>query len=141
MWENESTVGWVLLLSNAVSSLPGGTSVQVDARVKGPEPQTRLLVIIEPREKFNLKWGVDIGILRGIQWREPGNPLKCKVTNVATTPISLSKGIPVATVYSVNNFDTPRIQSLLKSLPQTYTGGKRNTLNVPERQAKSRESA
>ena len=70
VWEDKGTFDWVLRLSNAVSSLSGGTSVIVDARVKGPQPQTRLLVIIEPREKFNLKRGVDIGIPRGIQWWE-----------------------------------------------------------------------
>ena len=70
VWEDKGTLDWVLRLSNAVSSLSGGTSVIVDARVKGPQPQTRLLIIIEPREKFNLKRGVDIGIPRGIQWWE-----------------------------------------------------------------------
>ena len=35
VWENEGTLDWVLLLSNDVSSLPGGTSVEEDARVKG----------------------------------------------------------------------------------------------------------
>ena len=129
VWEDEGTLDWVLRLSNAVSALPGGTSVQVDARVKGPQPQTRLLIIVEPREKFNLKRGVDIGIPRGIQWWEPGNPLKCKVSNVATRPISISKGVPVATVYIVNNFDTPQIQSLLKPLPQTCTNDERKTLD------------
>ena len=49
------------------SALPGGTSAQVDDRVKGPQPQTRLLVIVEPREKFHLKRRVDIGIPRRIQ--------------------------------------------------------------------------
>ena len=70
VWESEETldVDWVLRLSNAVSSLPGGTSGQVDGRVKSPQPQSRLLVIIEPCEKFNLKRGVDIGVPRGIQW-------------------------------------------------------------------------
>ena len=85
VWEDEGTLDWVLRVSNDVSSIPGGTSVQVDARVKGPQPQTQLLVIIEPREKFKLKRGVDIGGFRGIQWWKPGNPLKCKVANVATT--------------------------------------------------------
>ena len=109
VWEDEGTVDWVLRLSNAVSSLPRGTSVQVDAGVKGPQRQSWLLVIIESREKLNLKRGVDIRVPRGIQWWEPGNPLKCKVTNVVTTPISISKGVPVATVYDVNNFDIPHI--------------------------------
>ena len=91
--------------------------MQVDAQVKGPQSKSRLLLIIEPREKFNLKLGTDIKVSRGIQWWEPGNPLESKVTNVATTPISIFKGVLVATVYSVNNFDIPRIQSLLKPLP------------------------
>ena len=115
--------------------------MQVDARVKGPRPQTRLLVIIEPRHKFNLTRGVDIEIPHGIQWWEPGNPLKSRVTNVTTRPISISKGVPVATVYSVNNFDTPRVQSLLKPLRQSCTEDERRALNAPERQAESRELA
>ena len=47
----------------------------------------------------------------------------------------------MATVYSVSNFDTPRIQSLLKPLPQACTEDERKTLNVLERQAGSRELA
>ena len=58
---------------------------------------------------------------------------------MVTTPISTPKGVPVASVYGVNNFDTPRLQSLLKTLPQTCTGNERNVLNVPEKQAESRE--
>ena len=141
VWEDEGTLDWVSCLSDAVSALPGGTSVQMDARVKGPQPQTWLLVIVEPREKFNLKRGVDIGVPRGMQWWELGNPLMCKVTNVATRPISISKGVTVATVYSVNNFDTPRTQSLLKPkpLPKTCTVDERNTIHGPERPAESHE--
>ena len=59
---------------------------------------------------------------------------------MATTRISVSKGAPVTTVYSVNNFDIPRVQSLLKALPQSYAGDERVTLNVPERQVDSRGS-
>ena len=99
-----------------------------------------LFVIIEPREKFNLKREIDIGVPRGIQWWESGNPLKCKVTNVAITPISISKGVPVATVYSLNNFDIGRIQSLLKPLPQACAVDERPPLSVPERQTDSRKS-
>ena len=40
------------------------------------------------------------------------------MTNVATLPTTISKGMAVATVYSANNFDVPRIQSHLESLPQ-----------------------
>ena len=53
------------------------------------------------------------------------------MTNVTTTPTSISKGVLVATVYSVNNCDIPRIQSLLKPLPQSYAVEERIILNVP----------
>ena len=141
VWEDGGTLDWVLRLSDAVSALLGGTSVQVDARVKSPQPQTRLLVIVEPRENFNLKRGVDTGVPRGIQWWEPGNPLKCKVTNVATRPTFISKGVLLAIVYSVNNFDTPRIQSLLKPkpLPQTGIDDERKIIHGPERPAEWHE--
>ena len=59
---------------------------------------------------------------------------------MATIRISVSKGVPVTTVYSVNIFDIPRIQSLLKALLQSYAGDERITLNVPERQVDSRGS-
>ena len=65
VWEDEVTLDWILRLSNAVSSLPGGTSVQVVGRVKGPQLQSRLLVITEPRDKFNLKWGLVSEVPRG----------------------------------------------------------------------------
>ena len=141
VWEDEDTLDWVLRLSNAVLSLLGGTSLQVDIRVKDPQRQTRLLVIIEPRAEFELKRGVDIGVPHGIQWWELGSSLKYKVTSVAATLISISKVVPVAAVYSVNNFDIPRIQSLLKPPPQTCTGDESNIPNAPERQTESRESA
>ena len=125
VWEDKGTLDWVLRMSNGVSSLPGETSVQVDARVKDPESQLRLVVIIEPREKFNLKRGIDIGVPRGIQWWEPRNPLKCKIMNAATTPISISKEVPVATAYSANDVDIPRTQSLLKLFLNLVPGMRR----------------
>ena len=73
-------------------------------------------------------------------WWELGDPLICKVANVVTTPISMSKGIPLATVYSVNSFGIPRIQSLLKPFPQSHAEDERITLNILERQTNSRES-
>ena len=64
-----------------------------------------------------------------------------KVPDVATTPISISKGVPVATMYSMNNFDTLQIQSLVKPLPQSCAGHEMITLNILEKQTKSCESA
>ena len=58
---------------------------------------------------------------------------------MATTTISISKGVSVDTVLSVNNFDIPRIQSLLKPFPQPYARGEKIALTIPEQQADSRE--
>ena len=67
VWKDEGPLDWVLHLSNGVSSLPGGTSMQVCAQVKGPQTQSLLLDITQPREKINLKRGIVIGVSRGIQ--------------------------------------------------------------------------
>ena len=140
MWEDEDTLDRVLRLSNDMSSLHGGTSKQVYAQVKGSQTQSRLLVTIEPREKFSFKRGIVIGVSRGIQWWNRGNPFKYKVTNIATTPIFIFKEVSLDTVYSVNNFDIPQIHSLLKPLAQSCAGDKRSTLSVLERHADSHES-
>ena len=42
-------------------------------------------------------------------------------------------------MYSVNNFEIPRIQSLLKPLPQTCTNDEKKTLHDLEKQAESHE--
>ena len=62
------------------------------------------------------------------------------VTNVDTTPISISKELPLITVNDVKNLDNLRMWFLSKALPQSYAGDERPTLSVPERQANSRES-
>lgn len=94
-------------------SLPGETSRQVSARVKGPQLQTKRLVVVEPLGGFDLAQGVDIGVSRGVKLWDPGSPLACRVTNVGTSGCLLSKETTLATVYSVNNFALPRIQALL----------------------------
>ena len=104
--------------------------MKVYARTKDPQPKSRLLVIIEPREKFSLKRGVNIRVPRGVLGWEPGNPLKCKVTNVASTSISIPKGVPVTMVYNVNNVDEPQIQFLFEPLPQSCTRDQRSKMNV-----------
>ena len=117
VWEDQATLDWIMRLDQDVS-LPGGTSRQVNARVKGPQPQTRLLVVVEPLGRFDLVQGVDTNVLRGLKFWDPRTPLACKVTDVDTSDRLLSKGAPVATTYSVNNYDPPRIQSLLNPPPQ-----------------------
>ena len=128
VWEDEGILDWSLRLSNNVLSLPGGTSVQVYARVKGPQPpSSHVRNSISDGESISESTAGYYGGSRATGLS------KCKVKNVATTPISISKKVPVAGVYSVNNFDIPRIQSLLKPLPQSCVGDERSTRSVPER--------
>ena len=114
VWEDEATLDWPLHLAEDVE-LPGGTSIQVLAKVRGPRPQKRVLLVVEPNAKYDLRSGVDIGIPRGVQFWEPKQPLRCKVTNVGVSTCSINKGTKVAIVFSMNNFDLPRLQSLLES--------------------------
>ena len=71
--------------------------------------------MVEPLEKIDLAQGLDIGVPQAVQFWYPCTRLACKVTNVDTSNHFISKGTPVATTYIVNNFDLPRIQSLLDS--------------------------
>ena len=95
--------------------MPGGTSIQVLAKVKGPQPQNRMLLVVEPSPRYDLRSGVDIGVPRGVQFWEPKRPLRCMVTNAGVSTCSITKGTKVAIVFSMNNFDLPRLQSLLES--------------------------
>ena len=74
VWEDEGTLHWKLRIAKDVE-VPGGASIQVDAFVKGPQPQVQQLVVVEPTNRYDLKLGVDLGVPRGAQWWFPGVPL------------------------------------------------------------------
>ena len=122
VWQDQATLDWIIRLDQDVS-FAGGKSRQVNTRVKGAQPQTRLLVVVEPLGRFDLAQGVDIGVPRRMQVWDPGTPFACTGTNVDTSDRLLSRATPVATAYSVNNFDPPRIQSPLDSQPQPRKRG------------------
>ena len=102
--------------------------MQVNAHVKGPEPQTRLLVVIKSLKCFDSNKGVDIGVPREVQFGYADTPLACNVTNVERSDRLLPKGTPVATTYSVNNYGLLRIQSLLA--PHAATADTRQILTA-----------
>ena len=115
-----------------MSSLPGGMSVQMDAQVKGPQPQSRLLVIIEPREKFNLKREVDIGssaAYSGGNWTTRSSA-RSRMSPPYGSP-SLRESLKQLLTFH---------ESSLSLSPQVYAGDERITLNIPERQADSSKS-
>ena len=76
--EDEGTLPWKLRIAKDVE-VPVGSSIQVGAFVKGPQPQVQQLVVVEPTNRHDLKLGVDLGVPRGAQWWFPGIPLRCKL--------------------------------------------------------------
>ena len=116
----------------------------MNARVKGPQPQSRtpnhsgvcLLSLNLVRSSIsNEEW----------TWESPaGNSGGRWETHLSATPrTSLpnrSKVVAVATVYSVNSFGIPWIQSLLKPLPQSCTGDESAILSAQETQTDSTKS-
>ena len=66
VWEDEGTLHWKLRIAKDVEG-HGDTSLQVDAFVKGPQPQVQQLVVVESTKRYDLKVGVDLGVPRGAQ--------------------------------------------------------------------------
>lgn len=89
--------------------------MQVNARVKGPQPHYRMLLIVEPLEKFDLRSGANIGVPRSAQYLEPCMPLKFKVTrNVDVSRHAIAEGTKkVAMVFKRNDYDFLAIYFLL----------------------------
>ena len=106
--------------------VPGGTSIQVDAFVKGPQPQVQQLVVVEPTNRYDLKLGVDLGVPRGAQWWFPGIPLQCKLSNVTQDNAKIQGGLVITTVYAVDNCDRERMKSLMNPVSEKPTSPKQD---------------
>lgn len=50
VWENAATLDWRLHIVGDVE-LHVGTSLQVSAKVKGPQPEDRMLLVVEPIDR------------------------------------------------------------------------------------------
>ena len=84
---------------------------------EGPSAPKRQLVLITPTKSYDLEQGVNLGVARGVAWWYPHTPLPCKVVNVTTSPVTLQRGMKVATVYALNASDIERIKLLHEPLP------------------------
>lgn len=87
-WEDDCTLQWILYNAKEVC-VEGSVSLEINAFVRGPQPQSRQLVLLSPLPSFDLKLEVGLGVARGVQWWYPHTPLKCKLVNVTKAPISL----------------------------------------------------
>ena len=125
VWEDEGTLHWKLRIAKDVE-VQGGTSIQVDAFVKVPQPQVQELVVVEPTNHYDLKIGLDLGVPRGAQWWSPGIPLQCKLSNVTQENVNNQGGLVNATVYAVNNYDRERIKSLMNPVSEEPTSPKQD---------------
>ena len=62
--------------------------------VRGPLPQHRQLVIMDPVEQFDMSKGATLGCARVAQWWAPGTPLLCKMVNTSKAPaVALWPGV------------------------------------------------
>ena len=59
VWEDEGALHWNVRIAKDVE-VQGGTSIQVDAFVKGPQPHVQQLVVVEPTNLYDLNLGVDL---------------------------------------------------------------------------------
>lgn len=71
--------------------VPGDTGVQVEAFVKGAQPQSRQLVVVEPTVRYDLGKDLVLSIPRGVQWWERDMPLKGKVTSIKPVDLRLQR--------------------------------------------------
>ena len=110
-WEDDGSAQWPLYLPICVS-VAGFVSQVVDGQVSGPHPQTRQLVLTLPTLNYDLTQGATLGVARGIQWWEPGNPVLVKLVNRTPFAIDLKPQDPVAHVIAVSHDDQPRLQAL-----------------------------
>lgn len=110
-WEDDCTLQWVLYNGKQVQ-VDGYVSLEVDAYVRGPQPQDRQLVMITPLPSFDLELAVELGVARGVQWWFPHTPFRCKLVNVSKTSATVQRGMAVANVYALNASDVERMKLL-----------------------------
>ena len=97
----------------------GYVSLEIDAFVKGPQPQTRQLVLVTPLPSFDPGTGADLGVARGVQWWYPHTSLRCKLVNLSRAPVSIQKGLGTANVYAMNTSNVDRLRLLDDSPVET----------------------
>lgn len=100
-WEDDGTLQWPIYVDNEIE-VPGSVSAEIEARVKGPIPYAKTLVLVFPVAPFDLDEGGILGVARGVQWWNPGVRLKIKVVNKANSPTTITTSTQVARAVAVN---------------------------------------
>ena len=116
-WQDEGTLKWDLTIDRNVH-VPGGVSVEMEARVTGPIPDSKTLVVVSPVVSFDLEEKATLGVAKGVQWWIPGTHPKIKLVNKAQSPSKLKKRTVVATASAVNCDDVERMVLLKEPLPE-----------------------
>ena len=113
-WESDPTLEWAVSLAEPVQ-LDGFVSEVRQGFVRGPLPQHRQLVIMDPVEQFDMSKGATLGCARGAQWWAPGTPLLCKMVNTSKAPAVAQAGRVVARAIALEVRDKERLQKLFIS--------------------------
>lgn len=103
-WEDDGSRHWQLRPVRAYTFEPGVSQI-IEAYVKRPQPQQRLLVVVKPAENFNPEAHATLAIMRGVQWWEPGLPLACSKANTTRAPMTLPQRRVVAKLVELNSRD------------------------------------
>ena len=69
---------------------------------------------------------MDLGVPRGAQWWFPGIPVQRKLSNVTQDNVKIQRGLMIATVYAVNNYDRECIKTLVNPLSEEPTRPKQD---------------
>ena len=84
-WQDQGTQKWSMAVDHKVM-IPGGVSVEMDAKIEGAIPHSKTLVVVFPIPPYDLEDSATVGVSRGVQWWIPGTPLKIKVDNRTRFP-------------------------------------------------------
>ena len=107
-WEDDGTLQWRVFLTDT-TDIPGGVSVEIDARVEGPLPNAKTLMLVFPVSPFDLEGDGKLGIAKGVQWWSPGSAPKVKITNRSSARDTINGKVQVARAFAVNCHDVERM--------------------------------
>ena len=76
--------------------------MQTETFVTGPQSRDRqLVVLVIPRQPYDMELGAELETARGVQWWYSGTPLQCKVVDRTKTAMTIQQGVVVAKVFAI----------------------------------------
>ena len=99
--------------------LPEHASVVAKDLATEPMPQDRRLGFGLPTKKDDMDRGALLGVALGVQWWDPGMPVRWEFANRGNSRVKILRGRPVAYTIAVNTRDAEHFNSLFDASPST----------------------